>query len=198
MHPNKAFAWTDTDAMRAFVEETGFAHLFAMTGAGPIVAHVPLVVIGENFRFHLARSNRLTPHLDGARILASVVGVHGYVSPDWYAQSANQVPTWNYVVVEIEATAHALGEAELLDQIDRLSHVHESRLAPKPEWTRAKLSDVAEREMVAAIQAFELRSATLRGTRKLSQNKPQTDRDGVVAALLKSGGHDLAAWMRDQ
>ncbi len=184
MHPNRAFRFADDDAMRAFLAEHSFAHLFVQTPAGPMVAHVPLTSAhGGHFRFHVARHNRIAQHLDGATVLASVAGVDGYISPDWYADPTDQVPTWNYVAVELDATCHALTEADLIEQIDALSHANEARLAPKPEWTRDKVSEVKLRAMYGAIQAYELRVIALRGTIKLSQNKKPDDRAGVTAAL---------------
>ena len=80
MHPHPAFAATDAAAMRAFVAARAFAHVFAGTEAGPMVAHVPLIVTEQGaLRFHLARANRLFAHLDGASVLASVAGPDGQV-----------------------------------------------------------------------------------------------------------------------
>jgi transcriptional regulator len=184
MHPNKAFRFEGEDAMRAFVSQHGFTHLFAATPAGLMVAHVPLIAARDgHFRFHIARANRMTTHLDGGHVLASIAGPDGYISPDWYAEPLNQVPTWNYAAVEIEATCHALGEADLVAQTDELSRAHEERLAPKPVWTRDKVEPARLAAMYRAIQAFELRPTSWRGTRKLSQNKSQADRAGVIAAL---------------
>lgn len=192
MHPNKFFRWADEDAMCAFVASRGFAHLFVATLSGPMVAHVPLTLArGGHFRFHLSRGNRLTPHLDGATVLASVSGEDFYISPDWYAAPADQVPTWNYVTVEIAGTTRALSEADLLEQIDSLSAVHEAKLAPKPVWTRDKVSEPKMRAMISAIQAFEIEVSRIEGTRKLSQNKNEADRLGAAAALraIGAGAH---------
>ncbi len=194
MHPNKTFRWNDESAMRAFVAGHSFAHLFAATPEGPMVAHLPLTLApGRQFRFHLARGNRIAKHLDGAAVIASVTGPDGYISPDWYADGVNQVPSWNYVAVEIEGTAHALTEADLIGQLDVLGHANESKLAPKPEWTRGKVSEVKLRGLYAAIQAFEIRVTAMRGTRKLSQNKRPEDREGAAVGAEAAGNAALAA-----
>lgn len=184
MHPNSAFRTLDEDAMRAFVIEHSFAHLFVATPEGPMVAHVPLSPASNgNFRFHIARQNRIVKHLEGAVALASIAGPDGYISPDWYAEPRNQVPTWNYTAVELDATVHALGQGDLVDQLDTLSHEHERRLAPKPEWTRGKVAPERLAALYRAIECFELRLTALRGTRKHSQNKSDADIAGVIAAL---------------
>ena len=196
MHPNRSFAWDDEVAMRAAVENASFAHLFAMTSEGAMVAHAPLVVNGTGFRFHVARTNRIWCHLDGAQIVASVTLADGYVSPDWYENGANQVPTWNYVAIEIQGIARASGREELVGQLDRLAEVHEAKLDPKPHWTRAKIGSETMAAMLNAIEAFEICEGRLRGTRKLSQNKSVADRTGVIARLEARGDHLLARLMR--
>jgi transcriptional regulator len=183
MHPDGCFHWNDKVAMRACVEQVGFAHIFVPTLDAPMVIHAPLVIAGDAFRFHLARRNRARPFLDGARVLASVVTGDGYVSPDWYDRRTDQVPTWNYVAVEIEGTARLLDDDALLAQIDRLSDVHEATLDPKPRWTRDKVSASSMKRMLAAIEAYEIGDVSMRGTRKLNQNKSAADRAGVAEQI---------------
>lgn len=191
MHPNPAFR-PDRTTLLDHAAAIGFAHLFAATPAGPMVAHAPLTLHGERLRFHLARANPLHRHLDGATMLASVAGPDGYISPNWYERPGNQVPTWNYVTIEIEGVARALPEAALLDQLDTLADVHEPR--PKP-WTRAKADPKAITAMLRAIEGFELEVTAIRGTTKLSQNKAPVDRAGVIAGLRTRGEHALASAM---
>jgi transcriptional regulator len=193
MHPNPKFRIDDQAALRATVLEIGVVHLFAMTPDGPMVAHAPVTPTPNgNFRFHLARSNRIASHLDSATVLASAMGPNGYISPDWYAEPHNQVPTWNYVSVEVEGVCAELDRAALMDQINTLSALHERRLLPKQPWTMAKVEDGHRDRMLSALRCFELRVIAIRGNRKLSQNKSDADRAGVIGAL---GATDLARAM---
>ncbi len=193
MHPHPKFRIDDAMTLRATVLEIGVVHLFAMTPEGPMVAHAPVTPTPEgNFRFHLARGNRIAAHLNGATVIASAMGPNGYVSPDWYADPQNQVPTWNYISVEIEGVCAELDRAALIDQVNALSAVHEERLLPKQLWTMAKVGDDHRDRMLSALRCFELRVTAIRGNRKLSQNKSDADRAGVIAAL---GDTDLARVM---
>lgn len=193
MHPDPKFRANDAAELRAAVVQIGVVHLFAATPEGPMVAHVPVTpTLDGSFRFHLARRNRIAAHLDGALALASAMGANGYVSPDWYAAPHNQVPTWNYISVEIEGVCTALDRAALLEQINALSALHEARLLPKAPWTMAKVDDDHRDRMLSALSCFELRVTAIRGNRKLSQNKSIADRAGVIAAL---GDTDLARVM---
>jgi transcriptional regulator len=192
-HPAKAFDWDDLPAMRAFARRVAFAHVFTSTADGAImVGHAPLRVDEDgSIRFHLSRGNRITPHLRGANVLASITDSDFYVSPDWYADT-DSVPTWDYIAVEIEGSARALGEAELIALLDDLSAEHEARLTPKKPWARTKMAEGRFAAMLPAICGFAIDAPAWRGTRKLSQNRTAEDRAGVVAALRAAGRLDLA------
>lgn len=188
LHPNPLFR-PDPATLLDQAAAIGFAHLFVTTASGPMVAHAPVTRHGANLRLHLARANPVHPHLNGARILASVAGPDGYVSPNWYERPGNQVPTWNYVAIELEGIARALPEAELLEQLDALADRHEPRPGP---WTRAKADPAVIAAMLRAIEGFKIEVVAVRGTTKLSQNKSAADRAGVAAGLRARRAYALA------
>lgn len=193
MHPSRAFAWDDREAMLAFVADVAFASIFV---DGPFVVHAPVVVHApDRLRFHIARGNRAARALEGKRALLSCLGPDAYVSPDWYG-TPDQVPTWNYVAVEAEGRLTRLGEAELIAQLDALAQAHEARLAPKPAWTRAKMDPQRFAGLLKAIVGYELAIEALRGTRKLGQNKNADEREGAAAGLAAAGRDGIAGLMR--
>ena len=132
MHPNAAFrpdlAPADERALlEALIDEIGFATIFAATPDGPRVAHVPLLQTGDGaVQFHLARGNALARHLDGMTALALVNGPDGYISPRWYDDAA-QVPTWNYVAVELEGRVRRMDADGLLGHLEVLTTRQEAR-----------------------------------------------------------------------
>ena len=67
--------------------------------------------------------------------------------------------------------------------LDGLSAAHEARLAPKAEWTRAKMTPGRFEGMLKAIIGYELEIEELRGTRKLGQNKDEAVRRAAAAGL---------------
>lgn len=197
MHPNPAFRATDEKLLLAQAAAIGFAHIFTNTSVGPMVLHAPITRAGERrLTFHVARANRIAPHLDGARLLISVAGPDGYVSPNWYPKPGDQVPTWNYVAMEIEGQAAVLDEAGLTAQLDALAATHEPRVNPGAPWTRDKMAAEPFRNMLRAIIGFTVEVETVRGTTKLSQNKADVEHAGVVAGLEAGGNHGLADAMR--
>jgi transcriptional regulator len=198
MHPNPKFRWEDRDAMREFVRAAGFGALFAATPDGPRVAHMPVVWLDDTtLGLHIARGNGIARHLDGATGLFTVHGPDAYVSPDWYGLGPDEVPTWNYVAVELEGRMVKMEREELIAQIDALSHEQEARLAPKPEWTRAKSDPKKIEMMLNAITGYRLEITAWRGTRKLGQNKPDAARTSATDALEGQGRRAIAHWMRN-
>ena len=197
MHPNAAFHWEDRDAMRAFVADQAFGQLFAATPDGPRVAHVPVIWHdADHLRFHIARGNGIARHLEGSPALFVCNGPDAYVSPDWYG-SDNQVPTWNYVAVELEGLIRKLSADELVAQLDALAQDQEARLAPKPLWTRDKMAPGYFDKLTRAISGFELRVTAWRGTVKLGQNKDAQARANVADALEAQGRRAMADLMRN-
>jgi len=192
MHPNPAFRAEDDIRSIEEAAAIGFAHIFAATDDGPMVVHAPVTRAGGRLQFHVARANRATAHLDGATVLLSVVGAHGYVSPNWYVDHTNQVPTWNYVAVEIDGVARAIGDAALVEQLDALAQFHEPRVNPDNPWSQDKMDETVFARMRGGIRGFEVTVTAIRGTTKLGQNRSPADRAGIVAGLVACGNTDLA------
>jgi transcriptional regulator len=198
MHPAPSFRETDEARLLAHLAAHPFATLAAAPDGRPRVAHAPVFARrtpgGLVLDFHLSRSNALTPFIAGGfRAVAVSLAAEAYVSPDWY-ESADQVPSWNYVSVEAEGPVAALDEAGLIALLDDLSAQEEARLAPKPPWTRGKMSPGRFEGLLNGIVGARMTVARLEGTTKLSQNKDAADRAGVIAAL---GDHPIAARMRN-
>jgi transcriptional regulator len=198
MHPNLAFRHADRALLETLIEEIGFGMIFAATPDGPRVAHVPLLWTGDGaVQFHLARGNGLTRHIDGATVLAVINGPDGYVSPRWYGDGgAEQVPTWNYVALELEGRVRRMDADGLLGQLAALSEQHEARVAEGKPWTIDKLPETRLRSLLAGIVGFELEIQAWRETVKLSQNKSPEDRARVAGGLEAEGSPAIAQLMR--
>lgn len=196
MHPNPAFRHDQRTVHEALIEQVGFAMIFAQAPDGPRVAHTPLVSTGDGaVQFHLSRSNALTRHLDGMIALAVVNGPDAYVSPRWYADD-EQVPTWNYVALELEGRVRRMDADGLLGFLEALSAREEARLPGDP-WTMDKVPQAKLDKLRAGIVGFEMEVLAWRPTFKLSQNKPEADREGVIAALEAQGSPAIAGLMRN-
>lgn len=198
MHASPLFRLADEAALAAFVSERGFAMIAAAHDGQPLIAQAPVLLGGRRLRFHLARGNPVTAALlDGAAAVAVIPGADAYISPDWYGID-DQVPTWNYQSVEVEGPVAALDEAGLIRLVDDLSAHFEARLAPKPPWTRAKMTPGRFEAMLPAIVGFEMTARRLEGVSKLSQNKPAEAIAQAAAALAERsdpGAAEIAGLM---
>ena len=198
MHPARNFHETDAAVLAARVAERGFALIIGTRGDWPLVAHAPVLLDGGRLRFHLSAANPLAAALSPAGwALAVITGDEAYVSPDWYALP-DQVPTWNYVSVEIEGPVRVLSAAEATELLDDLAARYEAELAPKAPWSRAKMNPARFKAMLSGIVAFEMTVERLAGITKLSQNKPEEEIRRVAAALAELddlGGRAIARRM---
>lgn len=198
MHPNSAFRSADDPL--GFVAAQAFAHIFVTTPAGPRVAHAPVLVShSRNLMFHLARGNDVARHLaadetGGVAALASIGGPGHHVSPNWYADPAANVPTWNYVAVEVEGPVRRLDDAGLEALLNLSAATFEPRVGE--DWSMAKMARPRAEAMMRAILGFELVPSAIRHTLKASQNRSDADAAGVIAALERLGQHEGAARIR--
>ena len=195
MHPNPLFRSDDHAMMAGLVEDIGFGMIFCQTPDGPRVAHAPLMSAGEGkWRFHLARANALSGHLDGATALVTVNGPHGYVSPRWYA-NRDTVPTWDYVAIEMEGPVKQLSEEELDAMLYEMVDHHEGRLGGEA-WQSDEASPDMWAKLLKGITGFEIEAQIVRPTFKLSQKKSPAEREAIASGVEAAGNDSLAKVMR--
>lgn len=167
--------------------------------AGLIADPVPFLLDESGphgtLRAHLARAN---PHwqalAEAEECLVVFQGPQGYVTPGWYASKREHgrvVPTWNY------ATVHAWGRPRVIEDADWLRR-QVADLTTLRETPRAApwAVDDAPAPFVAAqlraIVGIEIPITRIEGKWKMSQNRPEADRAGVVAGMRADGETALA------
>ena len=202
MHPNPLFRTEDRSACERLIDDIGFGMVFATTPDGPRVAHTPLLSDGGDgdgpwmLRFHLARSNALTRHLDGATALIVVNGPDAYVSPRWYA-NRDTVPTWDYVALELEGRVRRMDDAGLEAFLHAAIAKHEGKLGGAP-WLAEESSEQMWSGLFRGIAGFALEVQAWRPTFKLSQKKSADERAQIADGLDSAGHGALAQMVREQ
>ena len=192
MYTPKHFEQTNTRALWDFIDDNAFGTLLTVVDGQPTLSHLPFLADREAglLHCHVARAN--SQWQDVARCEQALVifmGPHGYVSPTWYAERGG-VPTWNYAVVHVHGSAHAVDDAaRTRAHVEALAAKHE-RARPAP-W-------VAEYDVrrLAGIVGIDIRVKELEGKFKLSQNRSAADRTEVAAKLLMTGRDGDAALAR--
>jgi len=182
------------------IRGSGMATLVSMTTDGLMASHAPLLLDPEPAPYgtligHLARAN---PHAriadKSVQTLVIFQGPDGYITPSYYAakrEHGKVVPTWNYVAIHAYGTLQSFDDpARLLGVVTRLTLLHETpRAVP---WAVSDAPADFVRGMLRGIVGITMPIMRLEGKVKMSQNRPATDRPGVIDGLRRDGRLDLA------
>ena len=184
----------DEEGLRAFVAHMRSGWLVTNgKDAAPSATFLPVLWRDDRVIAHFAKAN---PHwreisLD-PQALVIVTGPEAYVSPSWYATKAEHgkvVPTWNYTAVHLTGLARVHEDpAWLRMAVEELTNEHE-RHREKP-WHIADAPTSYIDGQLRGIVGVELLVSRVEGKAKLSQNRSQADREGVIAGLRRSGRPD--------
>ena len=162
--------------------------------SGLVANHVPFLIDPEasrlgTLRAHVARANPQWKEFDPAQeALVIFRGAERYVTPSWYAtkrETAKVVPTWNYAVVHAYGRMRAIEDAGWLKvQIEDLTRFNEAARAEP--WAVSDAPAPFVDAMVRGIVGLEIEIARIEGKWKVSQNRPEADRRGVVEGLREN------------
>ncbi|KRF23433.1 FMN-binding negative transcriptional regulator [Phycicoccus sp. Soil803] len=196
-------ALDDEPTIRAMVAEIGSAQLVTTGADGyPLATLLPVVWRGDTVIAHFARANDHWKAIGADQpALLVVTGPQAYISPTWYAAKAEHgrvVPTWNYSVVQLTGRATVHDDVEWLEgALDELVEHHEGhREAP---WHRTDAPERYISGQLRAIVGLEFAVERVEGKAKLSQNRSDADRAGVIAGLdaeTSPDAHAVAEQMR--
>ena len=191
MYLPKAFEETDTQVSHDLIRAHPFATLVTSRDGELVADHLPFMLDPSRGEFgtlvaHVARANPVWQSLaQSNRSLVIFQGAHAYVSPSWYPSKhvhGKAVPTWNYAVVHAHGAARAIEDAPWLhDLVSRLTNVHEA--IHKVPWQVSDAPADYIDGMLKAIVGIEIPIRQLVGKWKVSQNRPEPDKLGVVAGL---------------
>ncbi|TYK44284.1 FMN-binding negative transcriptional regulator [Actinomadura decatromicini] len=196
------FSADDTE-VKELLAGCGAADLVTVTSRGPVATFLPVLYdpsVGEHGAMlaHVARNNDQWREPGSGESLLIVHGPDAYVSPSWYpskAEHGRAVPTWNYL------TAHVYGHLVVHDDpawvesmVRRLTELHENGRTPSWSVDDAPSSFIAGQ--LRAIVGLELVITRIEAKSKMSQNRPEADRDAVVAAYRAQGDTVMAEAVR--
>lgn len=191
MYEPSHFKVEDRAQLHAVIRQRPLATLVTAGEGGLMANPVPFVLHaheGEQglLRAHLARPNAQWKAIAaGAETLVIFTGVERYVTPAWYAtkrESGKVVPTWNYVTVQVRGPARAIEDQTWLRaQLESLTRQQE---APRAEpWAVADAPEPFIAAQARGIVGIEIAIASIVGKFKLSQNRREDDKLGVLNGL---------------
>ncbi|MFN3670452.1 MAG: FMN-binding negative transcriptional regulator [Bosea sp. (in: a-proteobacteria)] len=191
MYEPSHFKVEDRDALFGVMRANPLATLVTAGEGGLLANPVPFVLHADEgeqgvLRAHLARPNpQWRAIAAGAETLVIFTGVERYVTPAWYASKREHgkvVPTWNYVTVQARGPARAIEDAAWLRaQLEALTQQQE---APRAEpWAVSDAPEPFVAAQMRGIVGIEIDIASLIGKFKLSQNRQEADKLGVLNGL---------------
>lgn len=185
------------EVQHALIRSHPFGTLITLGSDGLVANSIPFILEPAApfgvLKGHVARANSQWRDFDRA-IEALVVfqGAQTYITPSWYAtkrETGKVVPTWNYQMVHAWGPMRAVEDRDwLAAQIAALTHQQEDARAES--WA---VSDAPPRFVEAQLKGIvgiEIPITRIEGKWKVSQNRPEADRIGVVAGLRADGGED--------
>jgi len=216
MYLPRHFTVTDMRQITAFVDAAQSAHLVTFDGIKPVSTLLPVIwdrpeaaaaqsgpaedgVAPASFGRllgHIAIANeQWKTAMAGAQALAIVPGPQAYISPAWYESKARHgrvVPTWNYEAVHLTGTIAFHQDVEWLRGfVTRLTRLHEG--GRDHPWAVTDAPGEYIDGQLKAIVGVELTITAIEAKQKLSQNRSELDRDGVVTGLRDEAGSGTAA-----
>ncbi len=200
MYVPEAFAETDLTTLHALMREHPLATVVSLNTDHLQASHVPLVLYPDEgpsgtLRGHLARANPQWSTLDASvDVLCVFHGPEAYITPSWYEtkkEHGKVVPTWNYVTVHASGPLKVIEDADwLLTNVNAVTDQQEAERAER--WRVSDAPDRFVQTMLRGIVGIEIPITGLDGKWKLSQNRPDVDRQGVVRGLAAEHGADEA------
>ena len=198
MYEPAPFRVEERSELVAFLRAHPLGLLIAEGEQGISADLIPFLVddAGDRLRAHFARANPLLQALTkSGRVLVVFCGPQAYISPSHYPSKAEHgrvVPTWNFTMVQAQGQAFLREEPEWIGrQIADLTMQQEAgRPAP---WAPADAPKDFIVARISAIVGLEVRISDLRGKYKLSQNRSEQDRRGVMDGLAEEHSVDAQA-----
>jgi transcriptional regulator len=181
---------------------------WVMLGEGELVANpVPFFIDSSRGEFgtlmaHVSRANPVWK-LPGSDVLSLVCfqGAQTYITPSWYPSKLDHgkaVPTWNYVTVQAQGVPRFIEDPKwLLAHVELLTQQHESK--QEVQWKVKDAPDDYIERLLGAIVGVEIPIQKLTGKWKVSQNRSEVDKKGIINGLENNGDEQslaMASWVR--
>ncbi|MBP4139376.1 FMN-binding negative transcriptional regulator [Flavobacterium geliluteum] len=177
----------DQEAIRTFLKENSFGILINQTHGKLCATHIPieLEMNADGQEILQGHLSKLNPQAEGFaendQVLAVFTGPHAYISSSWYDHE--NVPTWNYIAVHVYGRIKIVDEEAAIASLKKLVDKYEANSA-----NPVRIEDLSEKTMREArgIYAFEIEIDEIQATKKMSQNRDDTNYKNIITALEKT------------
>ena len=178
----------DRAIVRRLIRENPWSILVSAHNDRLVASHYPVLLDegGDELAVftHVGRPDEKVHGFAEREIMLIVQGVHGYISPSWYAPGATRAPTWNFAVAHCYGVPQILDEdtnlrtlARLVEHFER--HVEEPMMLD-PEWAVPVARGTVGIRL--PISRFQCKV-------KMSQDKDRETQRHVIDALRAPGSY---------
>jgi transcriptional regulator len=174
------------EVLQQLMRDHPLATLITAGGNGLTANLIPFSLHGDVLRAHLARNNKQLEDLRaGTEVLIVFQGPHSYITPSWYPSKAEHgkvVPTWNFVMVQARGAPQVMDDVDWLrEQVGQMTANLESQRSES--WSVIDAPEDFIATQLRAIVGVEIPIRSLEGKWKISQNRNEADRQGVIQGL---------------
>lgn len=206
MYQPPAFREDRPEVQHALIRKHPLGLLITSGPAGLLANLFPFLLDTEGtekgtLRLHMARANPQWRELEAVdECLVVFQGPQDYVTPSWYAtkrETGKVVPTWNYATVHVWGRPRVMNDDTWLRrQIEDLTDSREVQRAEP--WAVSDAPDDFVAMQMRAIVGIEIPILRIEGKWKMSQNRPEADRAGVIAGFRETGSDAIAALVEER
>ena len=206
MYQPPAFREDRPEIQHALIRKHPLGLLITSGPAGLLANLFPFLLDTEGtekgtLRLHMARANPQWRELEAVdECLVVFQGPQDYVTPSWYAtkrETGKVVPTWNYATVHVWGRPRVMNDDSWLRrQIEDLTDSREVQRAEP--WAVSDAPDDFVAMQMRAIVGIEIPILRIEGKWKMSQNRPEADRAGVIAGFRETGDEAIAALVEER
>jgi transcriptional regulator len=192
------------EVQHALIRAHPFGLLVTLGADGLVANSIPFILEQRQpfgvLKGHVARANsQWRDFQSDTEALVVFQGVQGYITPSWYAtkrETGKVVPTWNYAIVQARGPLRIVEDRSwLADQIAALTTFLEA--AREAPWSVADAPAPFVESQLKGIVGMEIPITRIEGKWKVSQNRPEADRLGVVEGLRAAGEETMAGLVEE-
>lgn len=175
----------DHKVVEEFIRQNGFATIVSPGDLYPVATHIPLDLQvnekGEQVLWgHVSKGNpqwkqfEMNPHV----LAVFLSHIHSYISSSWYNHP--NVPTWNYMSVQVTGTVSFLEGEKLWVSVGKLTDKYEAE-SDKPVSLNSLPPSVQKH--LNGLVGFEIKIENMECAFKLSQNRNEEDLRNIINRL---------------
>ena len=207
MYIPKRFLKDDIDKSKGMMVNHSFATLITHNESGVEANHIPLILnkLGQKdvLQGHIAKANPLWKNIkDKSEVLIIFNGPNCYISPNYYPtkqENGKVVPTWNYISVHVKGIVSFIHDDQwILKMLNDLTNQYEAN-QPVP-WSVSDAPQAYIDKMLSAIVGLEIDILSITGKWKVSQDKTEENKQGIIRGLsqgITSDAHNIAKLVKE-